>query len=140
LNLLKKSKCLSLLLEELNIDRKNVFNSTYQNLKSFTPINLVQTEITVSFIGENGIDGGFFTYFPINFYYIYLIGGLKREWITLLGSEIFNSDRGLFTLSSNQLMIQPSPFSFIVPNHLILFKFIGNLIGKVIISGYLKKN
>ena len=38
---------------------------------------------------------------------------------------------GLFSLSSNKLAIQPNPYSFIVPNHLTIFKFIGNLIGRV---------
>ena len=45
--------------KELKIDRKNVFNSTYERLKSLSPINLTQTEFRISFIGESGIDGGF---------------------------------------------------------------------------------
>ena len=60
-----------------------------------------------------------------------LKGGLTREWMTLLGLEIFNPDFGLFVFSANKLSVQPNPFSFIVPNHLFLFKFIGNMIGRV---------
>ena len=58
-------------------------------------------------------------------------GGLTREWITLLAEEMFNPNKGLFILSSNKVAVQPNPFSFIVPNHLNIFKFIGNFIGRV---------
>lgn len=60
-----------------------------------------------------------------------MLGGLRREWVSLLGQQMFDPEKGLFVFSSNKLAVQPNPFSFIVPNHLNYYQFIGNLIGRV---------
>ena len=60
-----------------------------------------------------------------------MLGGLTRDFITELSKQTFDPKFGLFSLSSNGVALQPNPFSFIIPNHLIYFKFIGNMIGKV---------
>ena len=44
---------------ELTIDRKNVFESTYQILKGLEPSKMAQIYFSVQFIGEHGIDQGF---------------------------------------------------------------------------------
>ena len=58
-------------------------------------------------------------------------GGLTRDFITEFSKQTFDPKFGLFSLSSNGDTIQPHPLSFVIPNHLIYYKFIGNMIGKV---------
>ena len=43
----------------MNIDRKNVFNSTYETLKILPTRHLTQYSFKIGFEGESGIDGGF---------------------------------------------------------------------------------
>ena len=64
-------------------------------------------------------------------------GGLTREWYTLLSKEIFNPHYALFEPSSTGNTYQPSPKSYINPNHLQFFKFIGRVVGKALHDGYL---
>ena len=45
---------------ELNVDRKNVFDSAYQQLKDLPPRHLTQYQFKIQFESESGIDGGSF--------------------------------------------------------------------------------
>ena len=59
------------------------------------------------------------------------LGGLTREFFTLISSELFDPNKGLFKLSGNGLSIQPAPDSMIVPNDLKLFELAGIVVAKV---------
>lgn len=45
-------------------------------------------------------------------------GGVTREWVTMLIKEITDPRLGLFELNANELALQPSRMSYLVPNHL----------------------
>ena len=61
-------------------------------------------------------------------------GGLTLEWINLTLREILDPNKGLFVTSSNGVTLQPSRTSFLVPNHLLYFKYVGRLIAKSLVS------
>ena len=58
-------------------------------------------------------------------------GGVSREWFNLLSKEIFDPGYALFIPSANGGTYQPSPHSYINPDHIRYFKFVGRVIGKV---------
>jgi len=50
---------------------------------------------------------------------------------------MFNPDYSLFTLSSNGVSYYPNSKSYVNPEHLNYFKFIGRMIGKALFDGHL---
>ncbi|EGR34353.1 E3 ubiquitin-protein ligase, HECT-domain, putative [Ichthyophthirius multifiliis] len=100
------------------IDREKPWISTLEYLGKYTPAELVLKQIKIQFKEEDGID----------------YGGLTKEWLALLGKEVFNPDYGLFQLSANKRSIQPSHLSHIVPDHLTHFVFLGRLVGKSLVD------
>jgi len=77
----------------------------------------LEGRIQVSFINEPGYDAG----------------GLKREWFLVVSREIFNQNYCLFEKSSSGSTYQPNPKSYVNPDHLNYFKFIGRFIGKALV-------
>ncbi len=73
----------------------------------------------MKFDGEEGIDGG----------------GLTREWIGVALRDLLDPQKGLFITSSNKVSLQPSPLSYLTPNHLLHFRMAGRLIAK----GFMEK-
>lgn len=59
---------------------------------------------------------------------------MRNEWVTLVMKEVTNPDYGLFQISANNISIQPNPLSYIIPNHLLHFRFIGRLVAYSIIK------
>jgi len=47
----------------------------------------------------------------------------------MMSKEIFNPDNGLFKLSADGTSFQPNPQSYINPDHLSYFEFVGRVIG-----------
>jgi len=64
-------------------------------------------------------------------------GGITREWAAQVIKQITNPNLGLFQLSANELCLQPSKLSYLVPNHLDIFYRIGIFIGKALKEGWL---
>lgn len=64
-------------------------------------------------------------------------GGLTREWYSVLAREIFNPDYALFISSGDMVTFQPNPRSYLEPQHLSYFKFVGRIIGKAICDNQL---
>lgn len=60
-----------------------------------------------------------------------IVGGLKKEWLSLLAKELFDAETGLFKLSSNTRTIHPSPLSIIHPKYRSYFRLAGLLTGIV---------
>jgi len=82
----------------------------------------MQGRLTVQFQGEEGIDAG----------------GVTREWYTVLAREMFNVENALFvTVGNNSATFQPNPNSYVHPDHLSYFKFIGRVVGKALYDGQL---
>lgn len=78
-------------------------------------------KFSIEFVNEEGMDAG----------------GVSREWFLLLSKQIFNPDYGLFKLSSTGNTYQPNKNSWINPDHLKFFKFIGRIMGKALYDGYM---
>ena len=72
----------------------------------------------MKFNGEEGVDAG----------------GLTREWINNVSSEVVDPKYGLFVSNSTGETYQPNEHSFINPYHLNYFKFYGQLVGKALSS------
>jgi len=97
------------------VDRENMIETS---LAAFTNVpykDLIRIP-EVHFGDEEGFDGG----------------GLTREWLTLLGKELFDPNSGLFRLAENKISIQPSPLAKLVPSHSKYLEFAGLMIGKAI--------
>jgi hypothetical protein len=68
----------------LSIRRNYIFEDSYHQIKD-RKTDEMRGKFTIKIVGEEAID----------------VGGVKREWFTLLAKEMFNPNLGLFKLSSN---------------------------------------
>lgn len=101
----------------IEVDRAHLFQGSYNQLMNRS-VRELEGRIQVSFVNEPGYDAG----------------GLKREWFLVVSREIFNQDYALFEKSSSGSTYQPNPKSYVNPDHLNYFKFIGRFIGKALVE------
>lgn len=66
-------------------------------------------------------------YYKIIYYFEF-----KSEWINIFFKEVLNPNFGLFEVAPNKISLQPSPNSYIIPEHLLYFKIIGRLVAYVL--------
>lgn len=101
----------------ISISRDQVFLDSYRAL-FFKSVEIFRNSILeINFRGEAGVDAG----------------GVTREWYQVLSRQMFNPDYALFTaVASDETTFHPNRTSFINPEHLSFFKFIGRIIGKAI--------
>jgi E3 ubiquitin-protein ligase HUWE1 len=104
----------------LSIRRKEIFMDSYSQLNHLTPKEL-KGKIKVDFAGERGMD----------------VGGLTRDFFIELSKEMFNPNYSLFTKSANGSTYMPNQKSYVHPDHIRFFKFIGRVIGKALFEGCL---
>lgn len=102
------------------VRRNEVFVDSYQQIANKRPQD-IKGKLKISFTNEQGYDEG----------------GLAREWFGLLSKEIFNPNYALFKPTANMVTFQPNPHSFVNPDHLHYFRFIGRIVGKALQEGYL---
>ena len=103
---------------ECRISRAEILFSSFDQLLLVDNERLAWNRIRISFIGENGVD----------------MGGLSREWYSLLVHDLFDMGKALFVSSENdQTVFHPNRDSSINENHLQYFSFIG----KIIVFGHL---
>ncbi|CUM53216.1 unnamed protein product [Debaryomyces tyrocola] len=101
----------------INIRRDQVFLDSYRALFFKPKDEFKNSKLEVNFKGESGIDAG----------------GVTREWYQVLSRQMFNPDYALFTpVASDETTFHPNRTSYINPEHLSFFKFIGKIIGKAI--------
>ena len=62
---------------------------------------------------------------------------MTREWYSVLAPEVFNAGYVLFVTTGDGVTFQPNPNSYVNPDHLSYFKFVGRIIGKAICDGHL---
>jgi len=108
----------------VNVRRQYVFEDSFQSLNPArrTPEQLKYGKLSVRFYDEEGVDAG----------------GVTREWYSILARSIFNPGYALFQPSSaDQLVYQPNPQSYVNPDHLPFFTFVGRIIGKSVYDGRL---
>lgn len=104
----------------INVRRDQVFLDSYRSLFFKSVEEFRNTRLEVNFKGEAGIDAG----------------GVTREWYQVLSRQMFNPDYALFTaVASDETTFHPNRTSYINPEHLSFFKFIGRIIGKAIFDG-----
>jgi hypothetical protein len=106
---------------KLRIRRRHVFEDAYHQLR-LRNAEEMRGRLQITFVNEEGVDAG----------------GLSREFFGILAKEMFNPNYALF-LSSEESMytFQPNPQSRINPDHLEYFRFVGKIVGKAIVDGYL---
>ncbi|GMG55812.1 unnamed protein product [Ambrosiozyma monospora] len=106
----------------ITISRDQVFLDSYRAL-FFKPPDLIRKgNLEIHFRGEEGVDAG----------------GLTREWYQVLARQMFNPDYALFTpVASDKTTFHPNRTSWVNPEHLSFFKFVGMIIGKAVYDGFM---
>lgn len=101
----------------LNVRRDQVFLDSYKSMYFKSAAEIRSGKLNIHFSGEEGVDAG----------------GVTREWYQVLARQMFNPDYALFTpVASDTTTFHPNRTSWVNPEHLSFFKFIGRIIGKAI--------
>uniref|UniRef100_A0A673MZ75 E3 ubiquitin-protein ligase n=1 Tax=Sinocyclocheilus rhinocerous TaxID=307959 RepID=A0A673MZ75_9TELE len=97
---------------KINVSRKTLFEDSFQQIMSFSAQDL-RRRLWIIFPGEEGLD----------------YGGVAREWFFLLSHEVLNPMYCLFEYAGkDNYCLQINPASYINPDHLKYFRFIGHCI------------
>ncbi|XP_061642441.1 itchy E3 ubiquitin protein ligase a isoform X3 [Phyllopteryx taeniolatus] len=104
---------------KISVSRKTLFEDSFQQIMSFHPQDL-RRRLWIIFPGEEGLD----------------YGGVAREWFFLLSHEVLNPMYCLFEYAGkDNYCLQINPASYINPDHLKYFKFIGRFIAMALFHG-----
>ncbi|KAJ8265636.1 hypothetical protein COCON_G00147350 [Conger conger] len=104
---------------KINVGRKTLFEDSFQQIMSFNAQDL-RRRLWIIFPGEEGLD----------------YGGVAREWFFLLSHEVLNPMYCLFEYAGkDNYCLQINPASYINPDHLKYFKFIGRFIAMALFHG-----
>lgn len=104
----------------LTIRRDHVFEDAYHQL-IIREADEMRGRLHITFRNEEGVDAG----------------GLSREFFAILAKEMFNPNYALFTSTEDGCTFQPNPHSSINPDHLSYFQFVGRIVGKAVVDGFL---
>jgi atrophin-1 interacting protein 5 (WW domain-containing E3 ubiquitin protein ligase 1) len=111
---------------KLSVSRQTLFEDSFHQLMRL-PAYELRRRLYIIFRGEEGLD----------------YGGVAREWFFLLSHEVLNPMYCLFEYANkNNYSLQINAASFVNPDHLHYFKFVGRFIamalyhGKFIYSGF----
>ncbi|KAJ1022812.1 hypothetical protein NDA18_005145 [Ustilago nuda] len=106
----------------LSVRRNSVFEDSFRYFSRKTGPEVKHGKLNVRFNNEEGIDAG----------------GVTREWFQVLARAMFNPDYALFQpCAADRTTYQPNRMSYVNPDHLSFFKFVGRIIGKAIYDGRL---
>uniref|UniRef100_A0A8R1IB69 HECT-type E3 ubiquitin transferase n=1 Tax=Caenorhabditis japonica TaxID=281687 RepID=A0A8R1IB69_CAEJA len=98
----------------VQVSRNRVFSDSFRELFRLRPSEW-KNRFYIIFQGEEGQDAG----------------GLLREWFSVITREIFNPNYALFiTAPGDMVTYMINKASYINPEHLDYFKFVGRLIAK----------
>uniref|UniRef100_A0A3Q3RWA1 E3 ubiquitin-protein ligase n=1 Tax=Mastacembelus armatus TaxID=205130 RepID=A0A3Q3RWA1_9TELE len=104
---------------KITVSRKTLFEDSFQQIMSFNSQDL-RRRLWIIFPGEEGLD----------------YGGVAREWFFLLSHEVLNPMYCLFEYAGkDNYCLQINPASYINPDHLKYFKFIGRFIAMALFHG-----
>ncbi|KAJ7703165.1 hypothetical protein B0H17DRAFT_1175941 [Mycena rosella] len=107
---------------QLNVRRARVFEDSFQHLQRKNGDQIKHGKLSVRFYDEEGVDAG----------------GVTREWFQILARQMFDPNNALFQpCAADRLTYQPNKNSWVNPEHLSFFKFVGRVIGKAIYDGRL---
>lgn len=119
LGALKRSAGVASTTINLNVRRAYIFEDSYHQLIGRTGDELRASKLNIKFHGEEGVDAG----------------GVTREWYTELCKKMFNPDNGLFLPTAlDSVALQPNRMSWVNPDHLQFFAFVGRILSKAIID------
>lgn len=111
---------------KITVTRQTLFQDSYHQIMRL-PAYELRRRLYIIFRGEEGLD----------------YGGVSREWFFLLSHEVLNPMYCLFEYANkNNYSLQINPASYVNPDHLLYFKFIGRFIamalyhGRFIYSGF----
>ncbi|KAF4524320.1 hypothetical protein B566_EDAN005378 [Ephemera danica] len=111
---------------KITVARQTLFEDSYHQIMRL-PAYELRRRLYIIFRGEEGLD----------------YGGVSREWFFLLSHEVLNPMYCLFEYANkNNYSLQINPASYVNPDHLLYFKFIGRFIamalyhGRFIYSGF----
>lgn len=111
---------------KITVTRQTLFDDSYHQIMRL-PAYELRRRLYIIFRGEEGLD----------------YGGVSREWFFLLSHEVLNPMYCLFEYANkNNYSLQINPASYVNPEYLQYFKFIGRFIamalyhGKFIYSGF----
>ncbi|XP_040009877.1 itchy E3 ubiquitin protein ligase b [Xiphias gladius] len=104
---------------KISVSRKTLFEDSFQQIMSFNAQDL-RRRLWIIFPGEEGLD----------------YGGVAREWFFLLSHEVLNPMYCLFEYAGkDNYCLQINPASYINPDHLKYFRFIGRFIAMALFHG-----
>uniref|UniRef100_A0A8C5BWE6 E3 ubiquitin-protein ligase n=1 Tax=Gadus morhua TaxID=8049 RepID=A0A8C5BWE6_GADMO len=104
---------------KITVSRKTLFEDSFQQIMSFNAQDL-RRKLWIIFPGEEGLD----------------YGGVAREWFFLLSHEVLNPMYCLFEYAGkDNYCLQINPASYINPDHLKYFRFIGRFIAMALFHG-----
>ncbi|KAI0063633.1 hypothetical protein BV25DRAFT_1854068 [Artomyces pyxidatus] len=107
---------------QLNVRRQRVFEDSFHSLQRKSGEQIKYGKLSVRFYDEEGVDAG----------------GVTREWFQILARQMFDPNNALFEpCAADRLTYQPNKASWVNPEHLSFFKFVGRVIGKAIYDGRL---
>ena len=107
---------------QLNVRRARVFEDSFLYLQRKSGEQIKNGKLSVRFYDEEGVDAG----------------GLTREWFQILARQMFYPNNALFQpCAADKQTYQPNKNSWVNPEHLSFFKFVGRVIGKAIHDGRL---
>ncbi|XP_070155973.1 E3 ubiquitin-protein ligase Su(dx) [Polyergus mexicanus] len=111
---------------KISVSRQTLFEDSYHQIMNAEAFAL-RRRLYIIFKGEEGLD----------------YGGVSREWFFLLSHEVLNPMYCLFEYANkSNYSLQINPASYVNPDHLQYFKFIGRFIamalyhGRFIYSGF----
>ncbi len=97
--------------------RAHVFEDSFHSIMGRSGEEVKGGKLAIKFHDEEGLDAG----------------GVTREWFSVLSLQMFDPNYALFKVSSvDKVTYQPNRMSFINPDHLLYFAFVGRIIGKAI--------
>ncbi|KPI93022.1 E3 ubiquitin-protein ligase SMURF2 [Papilio xuthus] len=106
----------------IEVSRNEVLEESYRLVMKLRGKEL-RKRLLVKFRGEEGLD----------------YGGVAREWLHLLGRELFNPHYGLFQYANagdDRYALQINPDSGVNPEHLSYFHFAGRILGVALFHGH----
>ncbi|KAI8436074.1 hypothetical protein MSG28_004186 [Choristoneura fumiferana] len=111
-----------LALSPRHVSRNEVLEESYRLVMKLRGKEL-RKRLLVKFRGEEGLD----------------YGGVAREWLHLLGGELFNPHYGLFQYANagdDRYSLQINADSGVNPEHLSYFHFAGRILGVALFHGH----
>jgi hypothetical protein len=105
---------------KLTLRRERILQDSYRDLMRANS-NRLRLRLNIQYSGEPGLD----------------YGGLSREWYTLISEEIIRRDYALFIPCEGNSLMHINPHSYVNPDHLDFFRFVGRLLAKALFDQFL---